>query len=120
MSQPSLLDSVRVTAPRRKRVRDVSRGTYRALVASGALAQREQLFLSCLEQFIDCSTLPYPTLAELTRFAFQSRRITREDPNIFRPRATELERNGVIEFLPRRQCAVTGRQAHPVRIAERR
>jgi hypothetical protein len=130
--QLGLLPALERTPRPWKRARQVSRQQITELRDSGALVTRQQTFLDALAAHWDRVGV-CPTLAELTQWAYGVGRIPRNDPNIFRPRATELgpgkrqrltdgtyriTGGGVIEFLLVRTCQVTGGRAHPIRLRE--
>lgn len=115
-----------------KRSRQVSRQSFTELRDSGELGRRQQVFADALTAHMNRFNNP-PTLAELTEWAFNDKRITRNDPNIFRPRATEFAigkvihhkdgrttviGGGLIEYLEARTCKVTGATARPIRPRE--
>lgn len=115
-----------------KRQRQVARQQITDLRDSGTLERRQQQFLDALTAYLNRFNNP-PTLKELTRWAFEHKRIPADDPNIFRPRCTALgpgERvrqkdgtyivigGGQIEYLPVRLCHITRRKAHPIRPRE--
>lgn len=131
MTQLSLLTvTARIERPR-KRSRQVSRQQFTELRDSGRLKKSQQVFVDALTAHMNRYNVA-PTLAELTQWAFKDGRIARNDPNILRPRASELgpgvvkmSGSGVyisggnqIEFLPIRRCEVTGAMAHPIRPRE--
>lgn len=99
-----------------KRVRAVSTGRYREMVETGAIHIRQQEFVDCLLLYRQ-QVGEWPTMKELVTWAHRAHYIVSPDPNIWRPRATELS-GSIVEYLPRRICAVTGKQAHPVRLRE--
>ncbi len=115
-----------------KRSRQVSRQSFTQLRDSGELGERQQVFADALTAHMNRFNNP-PTLAELTKWAFEDGRIPRNDPNIFRPRATEFAigklvtrkdgsqvviGGGAIEYLDARKCRVTGASARPIRPRE--
>jgi hypothetical protein len=115
-----------------KRSRQISRQSFTHLRDSGELGRRQQVFADALTAHMNRFNHP-PTLAELTQWAFNDKRINRNDPNIFRPRATEFAigkvirrkdgsttviGGGAIEYLEARICAVTGAMARPIRPRE--
>lgn len=99
-----------------KRVRAVSTERYRELVETGAIHIRQQEFVDRLLLYRQ-QVGAWPTMKELVTWAHRARYIVSPDPNIWRPRATELV-GSIVEYLPRRICAVTGKQAHPVKVRE--
>ncbi len=120
--------------PRRawKLQRQVSRLQFTELRDSGTLDKWAQAFSDALTAYLNRFNDP-PTLKELTRWAFEDGRIPADDPNLFRPRCTELgpgkrrrQRDGSytvvgggqIEYLPVRRCRITQRKAHPIRPRE--
>lgn len=106
---------VRASVPH-KRVRAVSSERYHAMVETGERRAMQQAFLAALVAY-EAAEQHWPTLAELVTWAHRHGALPRPDPNLYRPRATELV-GSIVEYLPRRICAVTGKQAHPVRLRE--
>jgi hypothetical protein len=109
-------------------VRKVSRQQYAVLRDTDRLSARQHEFLTALAAYVNRFQVA-PTVAELAQWAHAQGRIPRPDPNLYRPRATELSRGenrtgrpskggGVIELLPVRKCRVTNRAAHPLRVIE--
>lgn len=134
MTQLGLLDLVARDQRPRKRVRQVSRAQITAMRDSGQVSARQQAFLDALAAHFNRYNVA-PTIAELTAWAYSVGRLPRNDPNLMRPRASELgpgvrrvRKDGtvwidgglqMIEFLPKRRCRVTGKTAHAIRLKER-
>lgn len=130
LSLPGVKVNRRDRSPR-KEVRKVSRANLYRLKDSGQLSERLTMALNGLAHHYYV-TKTWPTPAELTRWMFQHKTIARESPNIVAPYISELvngrwvgrgearhrEGGGACEYLPKRLCAVTGGEAHPVRIRE--
>ncbi len=118
MTQLSLLTTVMHVERPRKRVRQVSRGTYAELRDSGQLAKREGDVLRELAAFYN-RRAQWPTVGELTLWMFEHGDIPRNDTRLVAPRMTELCRtHQVVEPLPARPCAVLGSKAHSWRVTE--
>ncbi len=126
--QASLLGDLQRRERPWKRMRAVSKHQYAQLRDTDRLQQRQHDFLTALAAYTNRWGVA-PTVAELAEWAHADGRLPRPDPNLYRPRATELSKGerrrgrptkggGVIELLPRRRCRVTGRAAHPLRIIE--
>lgn len=136
MTQLSLLGAAERHEKPRKAVRKVSRQQYVELRDRGTLSARTHAVLTALAHHYYV-TQTWPTPAELCRWMFRYGRIPRESVNIVAPRVSDLvngvwvtavdetgkktriqKGGGVCELLPKRLDAVTGGQAHPVRIVE--
>lgn len=127
MQLPLLPSIVREARPR-KRVRAVSKAQYAVLRDTpGLINRRQHEFITSLAAYVN-RYQEAPTVAELVVWAHADGRLPRPDPNLYRPRATEMSRGrkvdgryiggGAIELLPHRTCRVSGKQAHPLRIVE--
>jgi hypothetical protein len=129
VTQLSLLAAAARDERPRKRVRQVSRAQYAELRDSDQLGTRAADVLRNLAAFYN-RRADWPTAPELTQWMLEAGELPRLDFNLVRPRLTELcigrhdaatgqlVGGGVIETLPRRQCRVTGRSAHPWRVRE--
>jgi len=116
MTQPSLLDVVQTQDKPRKRVRQVSSEGY--AVVRDEEEKREQQCLRVLAAYRNRFQV-WPTLKELTRWAYETGQIQADDPNIFRPRATKLvDTRGVCVYGTKRICRISGAKASPIQIVE--
>jgi len=78
--------------------------TFHALRGEGYLGEMQQAVLSLIRRY------PDRTDRELARLA------GRADPNVLRPRRTELYQAGYLIMAGRRRCSVTGRTAMTWRV----
>lgn len=132
MTQLPLLEDVQREERPWKVVRRVSRQVIYELRKGGYVGRQTIKVITALAWYRN-STMRWPTAAELTRFMFQRKRITRDDPRLVAPRLTEMTRGrvvkladgerhrvggGVLALFPVRPCQVTGAMAHPVSIRE--
>lgn len=60
----------------------------------------------------------WPTGAELVDWTFRLKELDRNDPSIFRRRATECVESGICSYGPKRRCRVTKRTAATIVINE--
>lgn len=115
MTQLGLLTEIERIDKPRKRVRQVSVQGYADL--RGNVEQRREFVLRKLAAFWN-RYQQSPTCAELTDWLWRSNQIDRNDPNIVRPRVTELVDLGVCKYGDKRIDRVTRKSARPISIVE--